>query len=39
MEAYMFLNYNNLWKTLIDKGMKKVNYANRPELVAAHFQK
>ena len=23
MEAYMFLNYNNLWKTLIDKGMKK----------------
>ena len=23
----MFLNYNNLWKTLIDKGMKKTELA------------
>lgn len=35
----MFLNYNNLWKTLIDKGIKKENYASEQELAVVPLQK
>lgn len=32
----MYISYNNLWKTLIDQGVKKENYAKRRVSVVVH---
>lgn len=39
MEAYMLLNYNNLWKTLIDKGVKKGELRKRTGISSSTLAK